>query len=448
MTLKKGTISEIDAFWMKSGDPKELSFPNKPLEIYDPIFGYIELTTDERFIVDLPPLQRLRYISQLGLGQIVFPGATQTRFAHTLGVYHIAKKFLESLSGQIEGSTIEEYKTNVLYAALLHDICQFPFSHSLEPIFKENFYLNHEDLSAKFVNGSYFKAVFDIINEKEKITIDAELIANCIKGKYDKSSCLTQLINGFIDSDKIDYLVRDSHFTGVPFGRIDAERIAKTVVPLRNKNDVEVLAFEEKGLPAIESLIAGRSLMYKSVYLHHTSITASAMLIRATHSCLERKNETAISLLKINDGNLLTELQNGKGFEKEIISRLVKRELLARLFSFKASEVNYEEFNAFFELPLHDRIKYEQQIAEELQLERGFLVISLNEFPKKLDLTIPILQEKDWKFLYKISGVGEMVDPKLYWRSYIFYESYDEKIEKKVKNQIKDKLGLNHKPLS
>ncbi len=446
MYLKKGCLSDVDSFWQDIADPTELSIPDEPTEIYDPIFGYIEFTKDQGFLLNLPPMQRLRYISQLGFSHLVYPGATQTRFAHSLGVFHIAKRILDSISSSSYYRKIDEQeKNNILYAALLHDVSQFPFSHQIEPIFKENFRLSHEDLSAKFVRGSYFKSVFDIIKDKLKVEPDAGLISDCIKGRTNSKFCLTSLINGLVDADKIDYLVRDAHFTGVPFGKVDVDRIAKMLVPFKDGRG-EVLAIEQKGLSALESLIVGRSLMYKSVYLHHTNIVAQAMLSRATNLYLEDTQTPAIQLLQLNDGGLLTRLQKRLGYSKDMSDRLLRRDLLKRLIVLSTSDVGDPiKFGKFCDRELAVRIQYEREIAKDLRLDIGYLILHLTEIPEKKLIDFPIIiSDLEYKPVHEMSDIvnGATAEVEKDWRSYVFYTNRDTETATRVRSYLGKELGL------
>jgi len=442
MSIKRGGIREIDKFWCYIAPPEESRIPKKTIEIYDPVFGYVEFSKDERFLLDLAPVQRLRRLSQLGVGSLVYPGATQTRFSHSVGVFYLAKRALESIS-KGQGKEIDE-RHDILYAALLHDICHFPFSHTTETVFKENFGPGHETLGADFVKESeYFRTVFDLINDKWKIKADRQLISDCIEGKDNKKSCLTRLINGEIDIDKIDYLARDAHFTGVPFGKIDVERIIKTLTILKERG-AGILAVESKGLTSVESLITGRSLMFKSVYNHHTKLAAEAMLIRATHAYVENEMP-AIRLLELDDGVLMSRLLEAKGYPKKIAKRLIQRDLLKRLSTLEIRHIKDETvLEKFLNRKLSDRILLEQKVADELGLEKGSLLLQLVRPPDREPIDFPIVNGSRYKPLYRVSAiVGAAYDEdRLNWRSYFFYKDKDKKIEQQVKFRLGRDIGL------
>jgi HD superfamily phosphohydrolase len=226
----------------------------------DPIYGFISIPSQLCFdIIEHPYFQRLRRIKQLGATHLVYPGALHTRFHHALGAMHLmyqAIQVLRAKGHEITDSELESACT----AILLHDIGHGPYSHSLEYILAEG--MNHEKLSALFMRQ--FNKAFD-----GKITQALEIF----EGKYHKKF-LHQLVSSQLDVDRLDYLKRDSFYTGVSEGVISTERIISMLNVVKGD-----LAVEVKGIYSVEKFLIARRLMYWQVYLHKTVIASEKLLI-------------------------------------------------------------------------------------------------------------------------------------------------------------------------
>lgn len=226
----------------------------------DPIYGFITIPSDFIFeIVQHPYFQRLRRIKQLGMAELVYPGAFHSRFQHALGAMHLMNEALNTL--QSKGLMIMEVEREAaLVAILLHDIGHGPFSHVLEYAILKN--VNHETISELLME--------DLNRQFEgKLSLAIEMF----KGTYDRSF-FHQLISSQLDMDRMDYLNRDSFYTGVAEGKIGAERIIKMLHVVENQ-----LVVEEKGLLSVENFLVARRLMYWQVYLHKTSICSETMVL-------------------------------------------------------------------------------------------------------------------------------------------------------------------------
>ena len=249
---------------------------NKRKIFNDPVYGFITLPFDILFdILEHPYFQRLRRIKQLGLTHYVYPGALHTRFHHALGAMHLMQEAVNVLRSKDIEITEEEYKS-VLIAILLHDIGHGPFSHALEHTILD---VHHEDLSLWFM---------DSLNDK--FNGELSLAIQIFQGTYRKKF-LHQLVSSQLDMDRMDYLNRDSFFTGVAEGVIGYDRIIKM---LSVKEDE--LVVEEKGIYSIEKFLISRRLMYWQVYLHKAVLSAEQMLIkvlkRAQELCLDGESPT------------------------------------------------------------------------------------------------------------------------------------------------------------
>lgn len=240
---------------------KNLVTYNKLKILNDPIYGFISIPNSLLYdLIEHPYFQRLRRINQMGLSYLVYPGATHTRFHHALGCMHMMQKAVQVLkSKNVEISQEEE---NALYIAiLLHDIGHGPFSHAMENSIVEN--VHHEEISLFFMN-----ALNDEFNGQLSLAIEI------FKGNYHRKFLL-QLISSQMDMDRMDYLKRDSFYSGVAEGNINSERLVQMI----NVHD-DYLVVEEKGIYSVEKFLVGRRLMYWQCYLHKTSVMAEMILTK------------------------------------------------------------------------------------------------------------------------------------------------------------------------
>jgi len=226
----------------------------------DPVYGFTTLPFTILYdIVEHPYFQRLRRIKQVGLSHLVYPGAVHTRFQHALGALHLTRKTIEVL--QSKGVDIsKEEAEGVQITILLHDIGHGPYSHALEGHFIP---VSHERLTLAYMEKL-----------NEEFDGGLSLAIQIFKNQYPKAY-LHQLISGQLDMDRMDYLIRDSYYTGVAEGIIGYDRIIKMLNVYNNQ-----LVVEEKGLYSIEKFLLSRKLMYWQVYLHKTAVSAEKMLVR------------------------------------------------------------------------------------------------------------------------------------------------------------------------
>ena len=234
---------------------------NKRKIINDPVHGFIGLPNDLIFdIIEHPYFQRLRRIKQLGLTHLVYPGALHTRFSHALGSMHLMQEAIEVLKQK--GQIITDAETTAAtIAILLHDIGHGPFSHALEHSIVER--MSHEAISEIFMNQ-----LNETFNGQLTMALDI------FKGNYPKKF-LHQLVSGQLDVDRLDYLSRDSFFTGVSEGIIGTERIIKMLNIWNGELVVDI-----KGIYSIEKFLVSRRLMYWQVYLHKTVLSAEQLMIK------------------------------------------------------------------------------------------------------------------------------------------------------------------------
>lgn len=241
---------------------------NKKKIFNDPLYGFISIPHPLVFdLIEHPWFQRLRRIRQLGLTHMVYPGALHTRFHHALGALHLSCQAIETIRSKDHPISPEE-ALGLQIAMLLHDIGHGPFSHALEHTLVEG--ISHESLSVLFMEGLNVE-----FNGGLKTAI--EIFRNTYPKKF-----LHQLVSGQLDMDRLDYLNRDSFYTGVLEGKIGAQRIIKM---LDVENDQ--LVVEEKGVYSIEKFIVARRLMYWQVYLHKTVLAAEQLLVKILKRAIE-----------------------------------------------------------------------------------------------------------------------------------------------------------------
>ena len=228
--------------------------------INDPVHGFIHIDSPLILsLIDHPYFQRLRNIKQLGLTDFVYPGATHTRFHHALGAYHLTTLAIKSLK-QKGVAISDEEEESIQIAILLHDIGHGPFSHTLEFSILKG--IRHEQISLRMMEK--MNEAFD-----QKLSLAISIFSNTYHRK-----CFYQLISSQLDMDRLDYLARDSYYTGVREGRLSVDRILTMLHVVDDE-----LVIEEKGILSIESFLVARKIMYWQVYLHKTVLSAEQMLI-------------------------------------------------------------------------------------------------------------------------------------------------------------------------
>lgn len=278
---------------------------NKLKILNDPIYGFI--TIPDTLIYDLvehPYFQRLRRISQMGLSYLVYPGAHHTRFHHALGCMHIMQKAIDVI--RFKGTEISKEEERALcIAILLHDIGHGPFSHAMEHSIVEN--VNHEAISLLFMNKL-----------NEEFGGQLSLAIQIFKGEYHRKFML-QLISSQLDMDRMDYLKRDSFYSGVAEGNINSDRLIQMMTVVDDN-----LVIEEKGIYSVEKFLMARRLMYWQVYLHKTSLVAELILTKA----LKRAKELTEQGQDVKCGEVLLFFMKNKielkDFDHEILNKFAQ----------------------------------------------------------------------------------------------------------------------------
>ncbi len=353
-----------------------------PFEIVrDPLWNNIRLDPLAIALIDTPVLSRkLRYVRQLGLAFLVYPGATHSRFEHALGTYHLARRALSLLEERGELSAIaDEECALVRVAALLHDIGHYPFSHALEEIGA----LHHEEVARPLIASG---AIGDIL--RTEFGVDGpDRILDLIRG--DSRSPLHRLISGSLDLDKLDYLRRDAFMCGVTYGEIDVDRLVNSLVVVRDPiSGSPTVGLFEKGLSALESLLFARYQMYRNVYWHHAVRSATAMYKRLIADALDAGALDATTLAGFTDEGLLSQLERES--PSPHLVRLREQRLYKRAFECPAARALTGDAGEWIADNRGATVAAENAIAIELGLTPGDVLLDYPTKTQMLGLDIPV----------------------------------------------------------
>ena len=344
---------------------------NKLKILNDPIYGFITIPSTLLYdLIEHPYFQRLRRIKQMGLSSLVYPGAEHTRFHHALGCMHMMQKAVQVL--RFKNVDISKEEEEALYVAiLLHDIGHGPFSHAMEHSIVEN--VHHEEISLLFMN-----ALNDEFEGKLSLAIEI------FKGNYHRKF-LIQLISSQMDMDRMDYLKRDSFYSGVAEGNINSERLVQ-MINVHN----DLLVVEEKGIYSVEKFLVARRLMYWQCYLHKTSVGAEMLLAkilkRAKELTLQGEVLPASNSLRfflensiqksdfnkhalnhfalLDDADISIALKTWQFHSDKVLSYLSNAIVNRNLFHVQS--VSKEEMNS-------KKVFYQQLCKEKLEVEDGQL---------------------------------------------------------------------------
>lgn len=332
---------------------------------------YIFIEDDELDVLDSSYVQRLRKVKQLGLSSIVYPTATHSRFSHSLGVLNLSSKMAESL----ELDDVE--RKSVRLAGLLHDVGHGPLSHASEYAFN----MSHEEKSCEIV---------ELLEDSGKLPVSAHKITQYIKGERNPS-----IIAGDIDTDRMDYLKRDSHFTGIPHGKIDTDTIIKSVT---SKNGD--LVFKRRAVEAIEQLLVSRKNMTGSVYCHPTVQIAENML----QDAILDLDLTTEQLWQMDDYQLHAKLLNSTGVSKELYDRINSRNLYKTAY-----ELRYRHLQNGQDAPKIDQEKLKQKLLQNTHLQDHELIVQVNS-PKYTSLDITIETKDGYYSFEDVSNTTELLN--------------------------------------
>lgn len=350
---------------------------NKLKIINDPIYGFITIPSPIIFeLIEHKYFQRLRRISQMGMSYMVYPGAHHTRFQHAIGAMHLMQKAVQTL--MFKGVNISAEESDSLYIAiLLHDIGHGPFSHAMEHSIVEG--IDHESISLLFM--SELNKEFN-----NRLTLAIQIFSNNYHRNF-----FYQLISGQLDMDRLDYLKRDSFYTGVSEGSINSERLISMLNVVNDR-----LVVEEKGIYSVEKFIIARRLMYWQVYLHKTSLVAEQLLTRL----LKRAKHLVTNGIVVKASEPLSFFLNytitKKTINSEILNEFAKlddNDIIAAMKSWR-NEDDFVLSNISKMLLDRELLKIEIQIEE-------FDAEYLNESKHKLMTRYSITEEEASYFVFK-----------------------------------------------
>ena len=354
--------------------------------IQDPVHGSIPVDGLFLEILNRHEMQRLRRVRQLGMGNMVFPGANHTRFEHCMGVFHLAGRMASNIGLEREDSD------TVRAAALLHDVCHPAFSHTMEDIMEDRTGMDHMGLARALITGTVpnrlsrdrdlgeepppigevlegsgisADTVCDLISYPESRTFSLESFAEGNRASYFPSKdYVHQIIHGPVDADQMDYLLRDAHYTGVAHGAIDIDRLVHTIA--LHHGDIVV---RKGGMVAAEGLMVARALMYTSVYFHKTVRIAEMMLCKA----LELADESIVEGIQAeNDASLMERLVAQGGRPERMATMIKYRHLYKRAHSVYIPDLTEEDVDGLVRLTDYRKRKS----VEELIADRASVDIS------------------------------------------------------------------------
>ena len=340
--------------------------------IKDPVHGYIQVDPDLLSLLDSPEVQRLRHIRQLGFSYLVYPGAHHTRFEHSLGAMHLASL----MSKQICLPRSDHLM--VTSAALLHDIGHGPFSHAIEGLASEILGRSHTYVQDLIINQPLGDAL-------EKIDVNPDEVCDMIKGIHP----LASIIHGDLDVDRMDYLLRDAHYTGVPYGTVDTGRLIRAT----RLTDGEIV-LHESGVQAAESLLIARTLMRPSVYYHHVSRIAEKIFSTAVYEHSRTNPEGILrKMIRMDDAGCMQVLLHS---ESVGVDHLMQDLYYRRLFK-RALYLGRNDVSSSLRPSVDSNTRERQiaaNIAEMAGVEDHQVLVDVPAFPRDMQMQVQV-QDRD-----------------------------------------------------
>lgn len=389
-----------------------------PKQIKDPVHGYIEVPEELLPLVDSPVFQRLHHIRQLGFAYLVYPGANHTRFEHSLGAMHLASLLCRHLDfGKTEMQTI-------CCAALLHDIGHGPYSHASERLMQRYTKYSHDDIHEQ-LNQSEFVA------HLEKISVNPNEVAALISGNHRYS----EIIHGDLDVDRMDYLLRDAHYTGVPYGNFDAERLTKSL-----EIDADTLVLNESGISSAESLLIARTLMGPSVYYHHACRIAEEMFLLACHKHFGEDIEAIRKFLTMDDTTATSILLNSsEQITRDLMTRIRTRKLYKRAIYAGREFIDHEH------LPKTQNgiERLRTAIAETAGVESDKIILDIPPIRKEMRIKVKVRNQHELVPFEEIVPMITMMNTTRQgqWRLGVYTPA---NLRKKVSDAAREVLALRN----
>jgi HD superfamily phosphohydrolase len=396
--------------------------------IRDSVHGSVRVDEPFLSLIESDEMQRLAGIHQLGLANLVYPGANHTRLEHSLGAFFVAGRMSRSL--QLDGAE----DALVRCVALLHDIGHLPYSHTFEMVLHEQFGVDHVDISKRLITGAdsvmseaeqaVLGSRLSVSEALERHGMDPVKVASMLNGSpaegpqrsvlesherqahFNERRYLGQMICGVLDVDQLDYLVRDAHYTGVAYGVIDLDRLIDTVQVFNGD-----LVVGKGGVSAVEGMLVARALMFSSVYYHKTVRIAELMLAKAVEML---EPEEIGALFRMTDSSLLARLVSKGGFHAEIAARIKYRRLFKKAFAVSVLDVAEDGWAAVDALGgMARRRAVEEEIAQRAGVQSQEVIIDVpsHELPvsePRIALTgIRVVDGNRVRLLPKLSSIAQ-----------------------------------------
>jgi len=360
--------------------------------IRDSVHGSVRVDVPFLPLIESNELQRLHGVHQLGLANLVYPGANHTRLEHSLGAFSVADKMGSSLRLK------EDEAALVKCAALLHDIGHLPYSHTFEMVLHEQFGIDHVEISKRLVLGqdtvvseeesAVLEGELRVVDALERQGMDPKEISSLLSGAarhhqeqktlgdhrgqahFNDRRYLGQMICGPVDVDQLDYLMRDAHYTGVAYGVIDLDRLMDTIGIFNGD-----LVVDKGGASAVEGMLVARALMFSTVYYHKTVRIAELMLAKAVEML---DSDDIEAVFKMTDSSLLSHLVSQGGYSQEVATRIKYRRLFKKAFAVAAHDIEDGQWEAVEAMGnFKKRRRLEEEIAAKAGIDPGHVVIDI-----------------------------------------------------------------------
>lgn len=395
--------------------------------VHDSVHGSVRMEGVFLKLLEAPELQRLHSIHQLGLAYLVYPGANHTRFEHSLGTFAVAGRICAGLGLAAEESRV------VQCAALLHDVGHLPYSHTLEFVLHGQFGIDHAEISRRLIRGEQSilsdadkEVIGDIPSIPETLErhgLSPKEVAGLLEGSvrgddsqktlsgdsgqthFNSRRYMSQIISGPVDSDQLDYLKRDSHYTGVAYGVIDLDRLVRTLQIFNGD-----LVVDRGGISAVEGMLVARALMFSTVYFHKTVRISELMLAKA----VEQLGKDEIQQLHgMTDASLLAHIASKGDYCLRISTLLKYRRLFKKAYAVRAADVPPDTWDRLEALGnVRRRRSVEEEIARRSGVDPGDVIVDVPSVElaisePRISLTeIRVLDSDKVKMLPKISSIA------------------------------------------
>ena len=413
-SLQGSNLSFQSARWVDAGGYPLLPDEQPVGTVRDSLYDLIPLGPRELKLINTPAFLRLQQVKQLGFVYRIWPGATHSRYEHSLGCYHLAVRALRSLllcgtNGGLDGVSISSIQTLVV-ASLLHDIGHYPFSHTIEDLGYS--IINHEKVGRSIIEKSELATIIE-----RDYHLSPERVADFIDPPTSKplppdDELLRHLLSGALDIDKLDYLPRDARACNVPYGGVDVSRLLSSLRTHSDAHGERSIVVTHKGISPLHSLLHARQEMFDNIYWHHTSRAFQVMLVRAVFDALTAQALTGEQLMGLTDAGLLTLLVSDT---MPVSSQILARDLELRRPHKVALEISppagslFRRLEALFWDPERRR-HVEQKLTSELA---QVLDLDIHDYEVLFDIPRPEKWEMDVWVAFEHPPIG--MKPLMKW---------------------------------